>query len=211
MFSLIVANPTVEYADKVIFSVFLLGLFFQMIFSAIFHTFCCVNPTWYLKTAKLDYAGIAAMIVGSYYAPMYYGFHCHPELGKLYLSLVTLLGSACVFVSLNSVFSTPRFRNFRLCLFIAFGFFGVFPIPHQIYLVGWAHVSDAVYRELAMGSLYLIGAVFYQTRYPESKYPRKWDMVSSHVFWHIFVLGAGIAQWYVSMYLWSHRQDTCPV
>ncbi len=44
---------------------------------------------------RLDYAGIAVLIVASFYPPVYYGFMCQPIARMFYLASTTLLGAHC--------------------------------------------------------------------------------------------------------------------
>lgn len=99
-------------ADRLIMSVFLIGAQLQMLFSALFHLFCCHSSSWYKYLVKLDYSGISIMIVCSYYPPLYYGF-CTTNLKIIYLGILTFLGVIGLCIGFIQIFSTPRFRTFR--------------------------------------------------------------------------------------------------
>jgi len=183
--------------DKLIFSIFLICAQLQMLFSSLYHIFCCYSAQFYKWLAKLDYLGISIMIVGSYYPPLYYGFSCYPTWKIVYLSSITFIGGIGVVVSCVPVFATPRFRIVRTVFFIIFGSFAIFPIPHLWVLNGLKYFWPIILGELAMGSLYLIGAIFYSSRVPERYYPGKFDFgLSSHVIWHFFTIAAALLQLY---------------
>lgn len=84
---------------------------------------------------RLDYCGIALLIMGSFVPWVYYGFYCHYEHKLVYLSVVMVLGFFAIIVSLYDKFSEPQLRPLRagkwchnhisFYCFIRFWFFGV--------------------------------------------------------------------------------------
>jgi predicted membrane channel-forming protein YqfA (hemolysin III family) len=76
------------------------------------------------------------------------------------------------------MFAKPNFRIFRAgfitklifltikVFFVVFGFFGVFPIPHMIWINGFDFMWPILWRELLMGACYVVGAVIYSARIP---------------------------------------------
>lgn len=62
---------------------------------------------------RLDYCGIALLIMGSFVPWLYYGFYCHYEHKLIYLSFVLILGMASIIVSLYDKFSEPNLRPLR--------------------------------------------------------------------------------------------------
>lgn len=79
-------------------------------------------------------------------------------------------------VSFVPTFAQPRFHVTRAIFFVSFGLSCVAPLPHLIYLNGIDWVWPLLWRELIMGTFYIIGAVVYATRFPEAKYPGKFDL-----------------------------------
>lgn len=71
------------------------------------------NIIFYLLFFRLDYVGIALLIMGSFVPWLYYGFYCYYEHKIVYLSIVLFLGVSSIFVSLYDKFSEPSFRPFR--------------------------------------------------------------------------------------------------
>lgn len=62
---------------------------------------------------RLDYCGIALLIMGSFVPWLYYGFYCHYEHKLIYLSVVVVLGIVSIVVSLWDKFSEPNLRPLR--------------------------------------------------------------------------------------------------
>lgn len=65
------------------------------------------------KMFRLDYCGIALLIMGSFVPWLYYGFYCHYEHKLVYLSVVLVLGVLSIIVSLYDKFSEPQLRPLR--------------------------------------------------------------------------------------------------
>lgn len=66
-----------------------------------------------LFNCRLDYCGIALLIMGSFVPWLYYGFYCDFQPKLIYLTAVVLLGITTIVVSLWEKFSTPTFRPLR--------------------------------------------------------------------------------------------------
>lgn len=62
---------------------------------------------------RLDYCGIALLIMGSFVPWLYYGFYCHYQHKLIYLSVVVVLGCVSIIVSLWDKFSEPNLRPLR--------------------------------------------------------------------------------------------------
>lgn len=62
---------------------------------------------------RLDYCGIAMLIMGSFVPWLYYGFYCQFQPKLIYLSVVICLGISAIIVSLWDRFSEPRYRPLR--------------------------------------------------------------------------------------------------
>lgn len=71
---------------------------------------CClfVSPLF-----RLDYSGIALLIMGSFVPWLYYSFYCSPQPRLIYLTIVCVLGIAAIIVAQWERFSTPRHRPTR--------------------------------------------------------------------------------------------------
>lgn len=72
--------------------VFILSAVFCLSCSAACHTYTAHSLEIYKLMVRLDYAGIAILIAGSTYPPVYYVFYCNPIYYWTYLSLISLTG-----------------------------------------------------------------------------------------------------------------------
>lgn len=62
---------------------------------------------------RLDYSGIAFLIMGSFVPWLYYSFYCSPQPCFIYLIVVCILGLAAITVSQCDFFATPQYRGVR--------------------------------------------------------------------------------------------------
>lgn len=62
---------------------------------------------------RLDYSGIAFLIMGSFVPWLYYSFYCSPQPCFIYLIVVCTLGLAAITVSQCDFFATPQYRGVR--------------------------------------------------------------------------------------------------
>lgn len=80
----------VSGSDILAFGCFILGALICLSMSATFHTISNHSPTVNRLGNQLDYAGIVALIVGSFVPSIYYGFYCDPVLQKVYWVMASL-------------------------------------------------------------------------------------------------------------------------
>lgn len=66
-----------------------------------------------LSGFRLDYSGIAFLIMGSFVPWLYYSFYCSPQPCVVYLIVVCILGLAAITVSQCDFFATPQYRGVR--------------------------------------------------------------------------------------------------
>lgn len=71
---------------------------------------CCA---FVFPVVRLDYSGIALLIMGSFVPWLYYSFYCSPQPRLIYLTIVCVLGIAAIIVAQWDRFSTPRHRPTR--------------------------------------------------------------------------------------------------
>ncbi|PHT42233.1 Heptahelical transmembrane protein 2 [Capsicum baccatum] len=188
--------------------VFLGGAMSCLISSTLSHLFACHSLRYNLFFWRLDYAGIALMIVCSFFCPIYYIFCDQPYWCIFYLSTITLFGILAIITLLSSALFSGRFRSFRVTLFLAMGFSGLIPATHALSLnYGHPQVLVALSYEIIMGVLYAIGAVFYMTRFPERCKPGAFDLVGhSHQIFHVFVVAAALAHCVASLVIMDWRR-----
>ena len=162
---------------------------------------------------RFDYAGIAVLIVASFYPAVYYAFLCQPFWRTFYLATTTLAGAGVVAVSLPERFQATRFRALRACVFSALGLWGVVPVAHQLacFWHVWA-IRHAFKLDLLMGFLYLAGAAVYASRVPERWFPGRLDLVGhSHQLWHVAVVLAALVHYRAILVLlqWRDASGGC--
>ena len=114
---------------------------------------------------RLDYCGIAILIVGSIVPLLYYQFYCEFGTKVAYLTLIGVLGIGCMVISMWDRFSSSEYRVYRACkfahlfnafelsirrclvLFITFGVFGFIPTCHYIIRFGVRHAFTGITNE----------------------------------------------------------------
>lgn len=175
--------------------VFLAGAMCCLLFSSVSHLLACHSRSMSLFFWRLDYTGIAIMIVCSFFSPIYYAFYCQSFWRILYLTSISVLGIIGIITLLAPCLSCARFRNFRVSLFLSMGFSGVIPAVHAAILHwGQSEVMLALGYEVLMGFLYAIGVGFYVSRVPERWKPGAFDLTGhSHQIFHVFVVAGALA------------------
>ncbi|XP_033019102.1 adiponectin receptor protein 2 isoform X2 [Lacerta agilis] len=99
--------------EKVVVGVFFLGAILCLSFSWLFHTVYCHSEGVSRLFSKLDYSGIALLIMGSFVPWLYYSFYCNPQPCFIYLIVICVLGITAIIVSQWDRFATPQYRGVR--------------------------------------------------------------------------------------------------
>lgn len=191
---------------------YLCGAMVCLLMSSACHLVLCHSERTAYLTLRLDYAGIAALIVTSFYPVVYYSFLCHPGLQRLYMGFITAFGVSAVTASLVPAFQAPELRPLRAALFSCMGVSGLVPVAHKLVLYGGRReaVATAGYEAL-MGALYGLGAAVYALRVPERWFPGRFDLVGhSHQLFHLFVIAGAYAHYLGGVeYLRWRDADKC--
>ncbi|KAJ0960345.1 hypothetical protein J5N97_001829 [Dioscorea zingiberensis] len=191
------------------FFIFLSGSMFCLLSSSACHLFSCHSHRLNLLLIRVDYAGIAVMIVASFFPPIYYIFQCDTHWQLLYLSSITALGLLAVVNLLSPHLSTPKFRSYRALLFSAMAFSGIIPAVHAV-VVNWSEPrrNITLAYELAMALFYVTGTVFYVTRVPERWNPGAFDLAGhSHQIFHLFVIAGALAHYAAALVFLEWRDS----
>lgn len=183
-------------ADRLLFVVFFLCAVACMGLSFVYHTVGCHSHKVCLFWSKMDYAGIALMIVGSCLPMLHYGFYNMFITKVTYMSLFAFFGVLTLIVALSDRFGTPEYRPYRAIVFSSLGLFGAVPMAHYVIFVDGVtepFVKGGLGWVIAMAVFYLVGATLYAFRFPESCWPGKFDLyLQSHQIFHTCVLIAAL-------------------
>uniref|UniRef100_A0A0E0LDW9 Heptahelical transmembrane protein ADIPOR1 n=1 Tax=Oryza punctata TaxID=4537 RepID=A0A0E0LDW9_ORYPU len=195
------------------FFVFLAGAMFCLLSSAACHLLSCHSHRLNLFLIRLDYTGIAVMIVVSFFPPIYYIFQCEPRWQVVYLSAITAAGVATVYALMSPKLSAARYRAHRALLFVGMGLSGVVPAVHAV-AVNWHEPRRNVTLayEGAMAASYLTGTAFYLTRVPERWRPGMFDLCGhSHQIFHALVIAGALAHYGAAIVFIQARDEMgCP-
>ncbi|KAF9237567.1 hemolysin-III related-domain-containing protein [Melanogaster broomeanus] len=163
--------------------------------SVVWHTMAgCAHPEGMDLCARIDYVGIGWLISASVGTVVYYGFQCHPNLGKFFLVCCFLTGVTGNTFPFMKWFNNPVYRHWRIAFFVSLAFTAVGPLAVLAYLHSvWETI---VYVAPIGPSLlsYLIGLVFYATHIPERLLSDRfshwldWCGGGSHAIWHVFIV-----------------------
>ncbi|CAA6670467.1 unnamed protein product [Spirodela intermedia] len=179
------------------------GAMFCLMSSTCCHLFCCHSQRLTIFLLRVDYVGIAVMIVASFFPPIYYVFQCEPHWQFVYLGTVTAMGAATVFTLFSPRLSSGEFRSLRATLFFATAFSGVVPAVHGA-VANWEDPRRpaALAWEACMAAFYATGTLFYVTRVPERWRPGGFDLAGhSHQIFHILVVAGAVAHYAAAIIL----------
>lgn len=204
------ARPSIEiqWQEKAIFSTFFIGAILCMLFSTLFHTVYCHSESVARLFNKLDYCGIALLTIGSFVPWLYYSFYCTIAPKISYITLILVLGTACIVVSMWDKFAQPKFRPVRAGVFIGLGLSGVIPAMHYVLVEGIERAINvaAMGWLVLMAVLYIGGALIYAFRFPERLWPGKFDIwFQSHQIFHVFVVAAAFVHYHGISKIAYHR------
>uniref|UniRef100_G1M0J2 Adiponectin receptor 1 n=1 Tax=Ailuropoda melanoleuca TaxID=9646 RepID=G1M0J2_AILME len=212
--------------EKVVFGMFFLGAVLCLSFSWLFHTVYCHSEKVSRTFSKLDYSGIALLIMGSFVPWLYYSFYCSPQPRLIYLSIVCVLGISAIIVAQWDRFATPKHRQTRAELeehhefskfsspscflvfqwsasrtgvFLGLGLSGVVPTMHFTIAEGFVKATTVGQMGwfFLMAVMYITGAGLYAARIPERFFPGKFDIwFQSHQIFHVLVVAAAFVHFY---------------
>lgn len=115
----------IRWEEKLVFGIFFAGAIICLGMSFAYHTVHCHSECVGKLFSKLDYCGIAMLIMGSFVPWLYYGFYCDYQPKVIYLSVVMALGVSSIVVSLWERFGEASYRPLRAGVFAGFGLSGV--------------------------------------------------------------------------------------
>ncbi|KAL7936382.1 mPR-typeG-protein-coupled receptor [Trichoderma chlorosporum] len=189
--------PNITPADIFIFVFFLLTAFVCLGLSTIYHTLTNHSPEVDQLWLRFDLVGIVVLTLGDFVSGIYMVFWCESLQRKIYWSMIGVLGSLTIFIMLHPNFQGKKFRAFRTLAFVGTGLSGFAPLIHGVKMFGFRQMmkQSGMLYYLIEGAFLLLGALFYITKFPESRYPGKFDFYgSSHQLFHILVVFATVFQ-----------------
>ncbi|XP_067863342.1 adiponectin receptor protein 1-like [Heptranchias perlo] len=185
--------------EKVVFGMFFLGAVLCLSFSWLFHTVYCHSEKVSRTFSKLDYSGIALLIMGSFVPWLYYSFYCSPQPRLIYLAIVCVLGISAIIVAQWDRFATPKHRLTRAGVFLGLGLSGIVPTLHFTIAEGFVKATTVGQMGwfYLMAAMYITGAGLYAARIPERFFPGKCDIwFQSHQLFHVLVVVAAFVHFH---------------
>lgn len=166
------------------------------LFSSIMHLLYPKNEKVCQHTQFLDYIGINILIASTFSTFVYFAFYCNTVIQTIYYYIIFGFSIIVLPISKMQIFMKKKFRWIRPTVFFIYASSFIAPIVHRsiineknneaYYIELWYFITSAFF--------YIIGIIFYITRFPEKKYIGKFDIFgSSHQLFHIFVLLGGIS------------------
>jgi adiponectin receptor len=207
--------PAATPADRAVFHVYLTAAALCFGVSATYHTMLCHSRDLADLWIRLDYVSIAVLIVGSFVPQLYVTFYCEPHLLRLYLTIFCAMAAFNIYSSITDRGGSKNWIRTRIVPFVCMSAGAVVPIIHAALLFPYEQLrkQSGLHYYFLEGVFMLLGVIFLATKYPECKYPGRFDYFgSSHTIMHCFVvLGAmshlaGI----FTAFDWNYNNYRCP-
>lgn len=198
--------------DRIIFSGNLFAATVTLAFSTTYHTLMNHSMHVSLLCLRIDYVGILTLILGSFLSGIFVGFFCDPFLQRVYWGMIVTLSIITSVLVLHPRLQGLKYRPFRTIAFVLTGLSGFAPVIHGLLRHGWSEMwlRSGMPFWFLEGLIYVTGAFFYDTRFPESVWPGKFDIWgSSHQIFHILVLVGGTVHMFGvwSAYSWNYQHN----
>lgn len=190
--------------DYLVFSLLEMGSLAMLGGSSVYHTLTAHYSSRVHDCAlALDYTGISAMTLGSFYTPVFYLFSCSKDTRFAYFAVVTTLGLISLMgPAVSASFSTEKFYHVRMTLFCGIAIIGgLMPGFHMFLTLPSNEVTTPIYQGMLLFlAIYLAGLLLYIFKIPECFFPGHFDLLlSSHQIWHYFVLAAAVIQYFTAI------------
>jgi len=201
-------NFVASFEEKHLITLFLISAIVCFTFSTLYHTLSAHSERILRLFGRLDFSGIALLIMGSFVPWVYYTFYCTTQPRVVYLITISLLGSASIVFSQWDRFAKPEYRVVRAGMFSALGASGIIPMIHMVVENGMSYaLTEGQLQWLILMFLsYGTGAALYATRVPERFYPGKLDLIlHSHQIFHTLVVIGVMMHLYSIMNLKFYR------
>ena len=183
--------PHASLQDRTVFSLNLLACTAALLLSTTYHTLMNHSFTISSLWLRIDYLGILLLILGSFFSGIYVGFYDSPGRRWTYWTMILFLSISTALLVIHPKLQGLSYRTLRTAAFVATGLSGFAPVGHGLWLYGWDEmwVRSGMPFWFLEGIIYGIGAGFFVTRWPESRWPGKFDFFcSSHQIFHVLVV-----------------------
>ncbi|KAJ8658525.1 hypothetical protein O0I10_005878, partial [Lichtheimia ornata] len=150
---------------------------------------------------RLDYLGIIALLVTSYYPTTHYHMYCHPGWQAFYFTIITLAGLLTLSVAVDDRFQSEQYLWIRSLSFLALGILGLVPTFHSTFIFEADVINDLLpIRTLILSGFgYVGGLMIYAYKVPECWFPGCFDIwFASHQIFHVMVF-IGMTAFYVAV------------
>mmetsp|Transcript_29871 Transcript_29871/g.21621 ORF Transcript_29871/g.21621 Transcript_29871/m.21621 type:complete len:191 (+) Transcript_29871:706-1278(+) len=166
--------------------------------------------------SRLDYAGIAIMIMGSCYPFICYKFACGSMIfyRRMFLSGITLISLACFVACMTPSFMKAKNKGLRGIMFITLGLLTLVIFAFLYIMDDTTEALPAKVGPYALGgAIYIFGAILYVTDVPERFWPGKFDIWGcGHQVFHICVVIGAMIHYVESWRVYKERLEfVCPI
>jgi len=193
---------------------FIFGAVMCLTSSALYHWWVGYTKHAHDLMCRVDLGGISFMIWGSSTPLVYYVFYDEPAVRDAYLVVGTALCASTLVLAGLPVSVLHKIKKTRVVGYIGAGAFAVLPLFHAGAKWGWDSEEVQYYMNgggiVIVGALYVLGAVVYVSRFPESRFPGRFDLLgASHQIWHLMVLLAACVHYVgvVQLFNWRVMRD----
>ncbi|KAF7360706.1 hypothetical protein MVEN_00802500 [Mycena venus] len=135
-------------ADAILLRTFLIGALACFLCSSVFHSSLCHSHKVAVFMNRIDYFGILALGTVNFFPTFHYAFFCNPKLRNIYIALMTMSGSAGIYMACSPIYATPAYRRARTYTFFACGGAAILPFVHAIWKTGGMCPSVHTYSTL---------------------------------------------------------------
>lgn len=215
----VIINQFSDYASRNIEKspvyIFIVSAIVCLVSSSAYHLYAPLSPKLFLILRKMDYLGIIQHISVSSFTNFYYFYYCDTFLRNIYLGLILSISVAILPFTILPTFEGKKHKKLRTFLFSVLGFSNFIPGVHGVSLA-MTREPESTVLPLGMALTYLLlmvgcystGIFFYASRFPERKFPKKFDVwFNSHTIWHIFTFLGMISCWMTIQNLIHDRID----
>ena len=179
--------------DITMYNVHCVGCIIMLGTSTAFHWFQSIGRVAHDTLLRLDFAGIASMIVLGLFASIGISFRCKPHAQRIYLSILAI----CGLMMLGAPWYSDSKRNVIYAVSVLQSFA---PLTHLFSMVNGADAWRVGVPYACSLFCYIAGGAIYSFAFPEKQMPGRFDIFGkSHQIWHLSILLAVLAEHHADM------------